>query len=121
MYPDNLISFTLFGEPVTINLYGICIALALLAALLVFHFYTSFKKINSKVQDFGYITAICAMAGGFLFAKLFQAVYDCSRTARSISPMRASPLWAALSAARWSLSGLFPALGLLILKRTRRA
>ena len=76
MYPDNLISFTLFGEPVTINLYGICIALALLAALLVFHFYTSFKKLNSKVQDFGYITAICAMAGGFLFAKLFQAVYD---------------------------------------------
>lgn len=76
MYPDYLIQFTLFGETVGINLYGICTALALLAALLVFHFYTSFKNINSKVQDFGYITAICSMAGGFLFAKFFQAVYD---------------------------------------------
>ncbi len=76
MSPDNLIQFTLFGEMVGVNLYGICMALALLAALVVFHFYTNFKKINSKVQDFGYITAICAMAGGFLFAKFFQAVYD---------------------------------------------
>ncbi len=72
MYPSAL--FKVFGQGV--HLYGIFIALGIVACLLVFFIYTKHKKIDSGVQDFVFYVAIIAIALGFLAAKLFQAVYN---------------------------------------------
>lgn len=66
--------FTLFGNHV--YLYGIFIAVGILACLLVFYIYTKKKNMPQKVQDFVITVALVSIAIGFLFAKLFQAVYD---------------------------------------------
>ena len=78
MLPNPLISFTLFGseKPVEIYMYGICIAVGILVCLGVFYYYTKKKEMPSKVQDFIFIVALISIALGFLFAKLYQAVYD---------------------------------------------
>lgn len=73
-YP--VLSFTLFGKTFNIYLYGVCIALGLLACIFVFYFYTAKKKMPSKMQDFVFFVAIISIALGFLAAKLFQAFYD---------------------------------------------
>ena len=79
MFPEfpkscNL-QFELFNTELKVTPYGICLALALIAALLVYNFYLDYKKVDEKVKDFGYITAIVAIVGGFGGAALFQAVY----------------------------------------------
>ncbi len=76
MHSEPIISFTLFKQEFSVTIYGICLALALVAALLVYNYYLEHKKINEKVKDFGYMTAIGAMIGGFGFAALFQAFYN---------------------------------------------
>lgn len=76
MHPDPLVSFNLFGREMSITLYGIFLSLGLIACLLVYKFYTDFRKIDRDVQDFGFITAICAIALGFLAAACFQSVYN---------------------------------------------
>ena len=65
---------TIFGQ--NIYLYGICIAVGILACLVVFYVYTSKKNMPSEVQDFAFFVAIIAIAFGFLAAKFGQAVYD---------------------------------------------
>jgi len=72
MVPDPL--FSVFGRGV--YLYGVCIALGLFACVLVFYYYTKKKKMNSSVQNFVFYVALIAIVGGFLIAKLYQAIYD---------------------------------------------
>ncbi len=76
MLPDPILSFTLFGKEMNIYMYGVCIAVGILVCLAVFYVYTKKKNMPTKVQDFIFIVAIIAIAIGFLFAKLFQAVYE---------------------------------------------
>ena len=76
MHNHPILSFKLFGETVSIHLYGVFIAIGILACLAVFRFYTDRRKISTKVQDFMFFIAFFAIVIGFLFAKLFQAFYD---------------------------------------------
>lgn len=72
MLPNPL--FEIFGKGV--YAYGIFIAIGLLACLLAFFYLTNKKGMSQKVQDFTFIIVIVAIAIGFLFAKLYQAVYN---------------------------------------------
>jgi phosphatidylglycerol:prolipoprotein diacylglycerol transferase len=72
MLPNPL--FTVFGQGV--HMYGICLAVGIVSCLVVFYVYTKRKKMPNEVQDFVFFVAIGAIAIGFLFAKLYQAVYD---------------------------------------------
>ncbi len=76
MVPNPVLSFNLFGKEFSVYLYGVCIAVGLLACIFVFYFYTSKKKMPTKMQDFVFFVAIISIAIGFLFAKLYQAFYD---------------------------------------------
>ena len=76
MVPNPVLSFNLFGKDFSVYLYGVCIAVGLLACIFVFYFYTGKKKVPTKMQDFVFFVAIIAIAIGFLFAKLYQAFYD---------------------------------------------
>ena len=76
MHPEAIIKFSFFGKEVGIYLYGLMIAVGLIACLTVFFIYTTKSKMNADVQDFTYFVAIGAVAVGFLSAKLFQAFYD---------------------------------------------
>lgn len=66
--------FTLFGRGV--YLYGICIAIGIIACLVVYYRYTKRKNMPAEVQDFTFIVALISIALGFLFAKVYQAIYD---------------------------------------------
>lgn len=59
-----------------VTLYGICIAIGILACILVLRFFGKKKGINLKFLDFVETTAYCAILGGFLAALLFQDVYN---------------------------------------------
>lgn len=59
-----------------IHLYGVFIAVGLLACLLILYFYTTKKGVPQVVQDFVFFVAIVAIAVGFGAAALFQAVYN---------------------------------------------
>ncbi len=72
MLPNPI--FEVFGRGV--YMYGVCIAVGLLACITVFYVYTGKKGMPSKLQDFVFFLIIAAIAIGFLFAKLYQAVYD---------------------------------------------
>jgi phosphatidylglycerol:prolipoprotein diacylglycerol transferase len=74
MYPDPL-----FWD---ISLYEIMFFLGLVAALVVFTIYTNKKGMPAKAQSFYQNLAIVAMAGGYLFAFLFQAVYNYFETGK---------------------------------------
>ena len=76
MHSQPLVSFELFGNEMSITLYGIFLAVGLLACLAVYKIYTDYRKIDVDVQDFGFITAILSIAIGFIFAMCFQAVYN---------------------------------------------
>lgn len=58
-----------------IYLYGLFIAIGLVACLIVYHIYVNKKKMPQAVQDFTYVVIFIAIVIGFLFAALFQAVY----------------------------------------------
>ena len=75
MLPDPILEFSLFGREMKIYMYGICIAVGILVCLIVFYIYTKKKNMSSKVQDFIFFVAIISIALGFLFAKLYQAIY----------------------------------------------
>ena len=76
MHPQPIISFPLFGKNVSIYLYGLFIAVGILACLIVYFVYTKKRGMSQKVQDFGFVCAIAAIALGFLIAKLYQAFYN---------------------------------------------
>ncbi len=72
MVPNSI--FSIFGQPV--YLYGICIGVGIIVCLIVFYFYTKKSGMTEAVQDFCFICAFVAIIIGFIFAKLYQAVYD---------------------------------------------
>ena len=72
MVPEPI--FYIFGRG--IYLYGILIALGLLGCFFVFSYYTKKKNMPSVVQNFVFVVALVAILGGFLVAKLYQAIYD---------------------------------------------
>ena len=72
MLPNPI--FTLFGNDV--YMYGICIAVGLLACIGVFYLYTTKKGVPAKIQDYVFFITIVAIALGFLVAKLYQALYE---------------------------------------------
>jgi len=75
MLPDPIISFSLFGRDIEIYMYGICIAVGLICCLLTFYALTKKRKMPNELQDFIFFMMILGVATGFLFAKLFQAIY----------------------------------------------
>lgn len=78
MYHEPI--FTIFGKGV--YLYGIFIGVGLLACIAVLYYYTKKKNMPTYVQDFVFVSAIVAVALGFLAAKLWQAFYDWLATGR---------------------------------------
>lgn len=76
MHPQPLFSFTLFGKELSVYLYGLMIAIGIIACVIVFYLYTKKKGMPTKVQDFAFFVIIISIAVGFLFAKLYQAIYD---------------------------------------------
>lgn len=72
MYHEPI--FTIFGKGV--YLYGVFIGIGLLACIGVLYYYTKKKNMPSYVQDFVFVSAIVAVALGFLCAKVWQAFYD---------------------------------------------
>ncbi len=78
MLPDAL--FTVFGRGVT--MYGICIAVGILACIAVLYVYTKKKGVPPEVQDYVFFIAIIAIAVGFLAAKLFQTFYNWLETGK---------------------------------------
>ena len=82
MLPDPLFSFTLFGKTLSVYMYGVCIAVGIIACLIVFYVYSKKKGMSERVQDFIFVTAIISIALGFLFAKLYQTVYEWIETGK---------------------------------------
>lgn len=72
MLPNSL--FEIFGRG--IYAYGIFIAVGILTCLLVFFYFTKKRGMTQKVQDFTFFIVIVAIFFGFLFAKLYQAIYN---------------------------------------------
>ena len=59
-----------------IHMYGIMVALGLLAAFIVLSVYCKRMKIGTKLSDFLYYNGIASILVGFGSAALFQATYD---------------------------------------------
>ena len=76
MLPNPILSFSLFGKNFQVYMYGLCIAVGLLACFIVLFTYTKKRKMPYEVLEFIFFTAIFAIAIGFLFAKLYQAIYN---------------------------------------------
>ncbi len=72
MHPAPL--FELFGNGV--YLYGICIAVGLIACLISFYVFSSKMGMPEKIQDYVFIVLIAGLAFGFFFAMLFQGFYN---------------------------------------------
>ena len=72
MYPYPILEL---GN-IKVYLYGVCIAVGILLCVLVLFYYTKKKNMAQELQDFIFFVAVFTVAGGFLFAKLFQATYD---------------------------------------------
>ena len=70
MYPDKLI------PGLNVNLYGVMIAVGLLACFGVLFYFSKRKGHDSRYTDFIFYDAIFAIAFGFLSAALFQAFYN---------------------------------------------
>lgn len=82
MHYQPILTFPLFDKTMNIYLYGVFIALGLLACVFVLYFYTSKKKVPNDLQDYIFFIAILSIAIGFLMAKLFQAFYDYIETGK---------------------------------------
>ena len=68
MYPDEII----FG----MTLYDLMLGLAVVAAMAVFCLYSYRKKLDPKLHNFILADAVVTVVIGYLFAVLFQAVYN---------------------------------------------
>lgn len=82
MHYQPILTFPLFDKTMNIYLYGVFIALGLLACVFVLYFYTSKKKVPNDLQDYIFFIAILSIAIGFLMAKSFQAFYDYIETGK---------------------------------------
>lgn len=72
MYPYPL--FEVFGKGV--YLYGICIAIGLIACLIAFYVLSGKMGMPEKLQDYVFFILIAGLAFGFFFAMLFQGFYN---------------------------------------------
>ena len=72
MYPYPLFEF--FGKGV--YLYGICIAVGLIACLITFYVLSAKMGMPEKLQDYVFFILIAGLAFGFFFAMLFQGFYN---------------------------------------------
>lgn len=78
MYPYNL--FELLGQGV--NLYGIFIAVGILACFIVFFLYGKKDGMDQDLQSFIFYVAIIAIVLGFVSAKFFQTIYNWIETGK---------------------------------------
>ena len=72
MLPNPVI--TIFGKG--IYMYGICIAVGLIACLIAFYMLSKRKGMPTVLQDFVFLILIVGLATGFLAAQFFQAFYN---------------------------------------------
>ncbi len=72
MYPYPILQFLGQG----IRLYGVFIAVGLIACLIAFYVLSKKGGMPEKVQDFVFFVFIGALVVGFFFAMLFQAFYN---------------------------------------------
>ncbi len=70
MYPDKLI------PGLNVNLYGVMIAVGLLACFGVLFYFSKRKGLDSRYTDFIFYDAVFSIVFGFLSAALFQAFYN---------------------------------------------
>lgn len=78
MHPDPIITIGKFS----VNLYGLFIAIGLIACFIVFYVYTKKKQMPTQVQDFCYVIIFIAIVLGFLAAYFFQALYKFFETGK---------------------------------------
>lgn len=78
MKPEAL--FEIFGRGV--NLYGIFIAVGLIACFIVFFLYAKRDGMDTDLQSFIFYVAIIAIVLGFVAAKFCQAIYNWIETGR---------------------------------------
>ena len=71
MHPDPILTIGKFS----VTLYGMFIAIGLIACFIVFYVYTKKKNMPTQIQDFCFVIIFIAIVLGFLSAYLFQAVY----------------------------------------------
>lgn len=76
MYPDYLFQIDVGGTTVGPTMYGVMIAVGLLACFFVLFFYAKKLNYNPNFIDFIFYIGIGAIAIGFFFAALFQAFYN---------------------------------------------
>lgn len=72
MIPDPILQF---GN-IKIHMYGVMVAIGILAAFVVLYAYSKKLKIDGKFTDFIYYNAIVSIALGFGSAAVFQAFYN---------------------------------------------
>ena len=76
MIPHPILEFNFMGEHVSIYMYGVCIALGLIACFIVLYLYAKKQNMHQDVIDYIFFVGVFAIAIGFLFAKLYQAIYN---------------------------------------------
>ncbi len=64
------------GSAIEVYLYGVLIAIGLLACFVVLFWYSAKKKVDTKFVDFVFYNGIFSIVVGFLGAMLFQAFYN---------------------------------------------
>lgn len=72
MYPYAIL--TIFGRDVM--LYGVCIAVGIIACLIAFYVFSKKLGMPEKVQDYVFFILIGGLAAGFFFAMVFQGFYN---------------------------------------------
>jgi len=65
-------------EPIFLNvhLYGVMIAIGILACFFILYFFGKIKGVNPAFTDFVFYNGIASIAVGFFTANLFQAIYN---------------------------------------------
>lgn len=76
MYPDYLFKINIGGQVYGPTLYGVMIAIGLLACFYVIFKYGKILNVNPDFTDFIFYDGIASIIVGFGFAALFQAFYN---------------------------------------------
>lgn len=73
MFPDSLLPDSF---PIEIHLYGVMVAVGVIAALFLFTACAKKQGVGEKFIDFVFYNGLVAIAVGFFSAALFQGIYD---------------------------------------------
>lgn len=79
MYPHNLLPA---GWPIEVHLYGVLIAVGILAAFAILIYYGRKLSVSEKMIDFVFFNGIASIAVGFGSAAVFQSFYDYLETGK---------------------------------------